>query len=196
VLRVALTGGLATGKSYVVARCRALGIPCLDADELAHGVMAPGTEATAQIAARFGEVLDPEGAVDRRALGDIVFVDEEARRDLERIVHPAVFRAIGAGIRAFEALGGAALTIVAIPLLFETGHEGDFDAVIATTGSIDLQRARLSERGLTPEAIDRRLAAQMPAAEKARRANYLIDTGGTFEETNAQLATILRQVVG
>jgi dephospho-CoA kinase len=195
MLRVALTGGIATGKSYAVDRWRTQGIPCLDADELAHGVMAPGTEATAQIVARFGEVLDAEGAVDRRALGAIVFADDEARRDLERIVHPAVFRAIGAGLRAFETLGGAPLTIVAIPLLFETGREADFDAVVATTCSIDTQRARLSERGLKPEEIDRRLAAQMPAAEKAARAQYVIDTGGTFEETDAQLASVIRRLL-
>ncbi len=90
MLRIGLTGGIATGKSYVLERFRRRGVPCLDADELAHGVMAPGTEATAAIAERFGDVLAPDGAVDRQKLGPIVFADAAARRDLEAIVHPAV----------------------------------------------------------------------------------------------------------
>src|SRR4051812_3701048 len=107
--RVALTGGIATGKSYVVGELRRRGIPCMDADEPAHGVTAAGTEATAAIADRFGpDVLDASGAVDRKKLGAIVFADATARRELEAIVHPAVYRAITAGFRGFEMLGDAA----------------------------------------------------------------------------------------
>src|SRR6476659_4635468 len=102
MLKVALTGGIATGKSYVLEQFRRRGVPCLDADELAHGVMSPGTEATQAIAERFGsDILDPTGAVNRRKLGPIVFADPAARRGLESIVHPAVRRAIEAGLRAF-----------------------------------------------------------------------------------------------
>ncbi len=105
MLRVALTGGIATGKSHVLQEFRKRGVPCLDADDLAHGVTTAGTEATAQIAERFGhEVLDSSGAVDRHKLGAIVFADPSARRELEEIVHPAVYRAIAAGMRAFELL--------------------------------------------------------------------------------------------
>ena len=108
MLKVALTGGIATGKSYVLNRLRLYGVPCLDADELAHGVMATGTEATQAIAARFGaDVLDPSGAVDRRKLAPLVFADASARRELEAIVHPAVYRAIEAGLRAFALIGGS-----------------------------------------------------------------------------------------
>ena len=134
MLRVALTGGIATGKSHVLDRFRHLGVPCLDADVLAHGVMAAGTEATQAIAARFGSgVLDAGGAVDRQRLGPVVFADDHARHDLESIVHPAVYRAVTAGLRAFELVDGATLAIVDIPLLYETGREADFDKVIATT---------------------------------------------------------------
>ena len=98
-----MTGGIATGKSHVLDEFRRRGVPCLDADALAHGVTAAGTEATAAIAARFGaEILAPDGAVDRAKLGPIVFADPSARRELEAIVHPAVYRAIAAGLRAFE----------------------------------------------------------------------------------------------
>src|SRR6185295_992845 len=120
MLRIALTGGIATGKSHVLEQFRKRGIPCLDADALAHGVEAPGTEATTAIAARFGaDVLAADGSVNRAKLGPIVFGDPAARRDLEAIVHPAVYRAIAAGLRAFE-LTGSRIAIVDIPLLYET----------------------------------------------------------------------------
>src|SRR5436309_14922690 len=121
MLKVALTGGIATGKSYVLDRFRARGMASLDADALIHGVEAAGTEVTQAIAARFGDVLAADGAVDRRKLASIVFDDPAALRELEAIVHPAVYRAIGAGLRAFELLGHR-LAIVDVPLLYETGH--------------------------------------------------------------------------
>src|SRR6476661_640816 len=112
MLKVALTGGIATGKSYVLDLFRRRGVPCLDADELAHGVTAAGTEAAAAIAARFGaEMLTADGSVDRKKLGPIVFADPSARRELEAIVHPAVYRAIAAGIRGFERIGDSPLAV-------------------------------------------------------------------------------------
>jgi dephospho-CoA kinase len=190
--KVALTGGIATGKSHVLQRLRARGVPCLDADDFAHGVTAAGTEATAAIAARFGtDVLDSAGAVDRRKLGPIVFADAAARRDLEAIVHPAVYRAIAAGIRAFELVDAAPLAVVDIPLLYETGHAGDFDKVIVTVCPPEMQIERLIARGLSDQQANERLAAQMPAAEKADRADYVIRTDGSFEETDAQLDAVL-----
>src|SRR4051794_14669995 len=191
--RVALTGGIATGKSYVLQRLQQRGIPCLDADELAHGVTAAGTEATAAIAARFGAaVLDAAGAVDRRRVGSIVFADAEARRDLERIVHPAVYRAIAAGIRAFELTDHPPLVVVDVPLLYETRHQGDFDVVIAAVCSPELQVQRLVARGLSEREAAERLAAQMAAAEKASRADYTIRTDGTFAETDTQVDSIVK----
>ncbi|HEX7793078.1 MAG TPA: dephospho-CoA kinase [Vicinamibacterales bacterium] len=192
MLRVALTGGIATGKSHVLNEFRKRGVPCLDADALAHGVMTAGTEATAQIAERFGaDVLDSSGAVDRHKLGAIVFADSAARRALEEIVHPAVYRAIAAGMRAFELLERSPLAIVDIPLLYETGHSTDFDRVIATVCPRALQIARLKERGLSDTEAEQRLAAQMSADEKALRADHIIQTDGTIESTNAQVDQIL-----
>jgi dephospho-CoA kinase len=168
-------------------------VPCLDADELAHGVTAAGTEATAQIATRFGaDVLDATGAVDRRKLAPIVFADADARRDLERIVHPAVYRAIAVGVRAFELTDAARLVVVDVPLLYETGHARDFDKVIVTVCPPGIQLARLIARGLSERAAAERLAAQMSAADKAARGDYVIRTDGSFEQTDAQLDAVLR----
>lgn len=187
MLKVALTGGIATGKSYVLDALRRRGIPCLDADTLAHGVMAPGTEASAAIAARFGDVLTEDGGVDRTKLAPLVFGDPAARRELESIVHPAVYRAIEVGLRAFELIDRPPFAVADIPLLFESGHERDFDHVVATVCSESTQRERLRLRGLSDEAVDQRLAAQWPAQEKARRAQTVISTDGTFAETDAQI---------
>jgi dephospho-CoA kinase len=192
MLRVALTGGIATGKSYVLDRLRARGMPCLDSDALVHGIEAAGTEATTAIAARFGgEVLAADGSVDRAKLGAIVFADPAARLDLEAIVHPAVYRAIVAGLRAFE-LSGDRVAVVDVPLLFESGGEKNFDKVIVTACPAETQLARLRERGLSEDAARRRLAAQWPTAKKTARADFVITTDGTFDQTDAQIDKLVR----
>jgi dephospho-CoA kinase len=195
MLKVALTGGIATGKTYVLDEFRRRGIPSLDADELAHGVTAAGTEATAAIAARFGaDVIAADGAVDRSRLGPIVFADPSARRELEAIVHPAVYRAIAAGLRAFELVGDDPFAIVDVPLLYETGAENAFDRVIVTSAPPEVQITRLRERGLTEEAARQRLAAQWPTEKKTSRADFVVKTDGTFEETNQQVDAIYRSL--
>jgi len=197
MLKVALTGGIATGKSYVLDRFRRRGVPCLDADAIAHGVEAAGTEATAAIAARFGaRVLAADGSVDRAALGPIVFSDLSARRDLEAIVHPAVYRAITAGLRAFELTGGGAFAVVDVPLLYETGAADKFDRVVVTVCPEAMQLARLEGRGLAAPAARQRLAAQLPAADKAARAHFVIRTDGTFEDTDRQVDDVVRALTG
>ena len=195
MLKVALTGGIATGKSYVLDQFRRRGVPCLDADELAHGVTAAGTEATAAIVERFGaDMLAADGSVDRRKLGPIVFADPSARRDLETIVHPAVYRAIQAGLRAFERIGVEPFAVVDVPLLFETGAADKFERVIVTTCTPDTQIARLRARGLSEEAARQRLAAQWPAEKKAALADYVITTDGSFTETDQQVARVMEKL--
>jgi dephospho-CoA kinase len=193
MLKVALTGGIATGKSYVLDRFRERAVPCFDADELAHEATSAGTDTTAAIAARFGDdILGPDGSVNRVKLAPIVFADPDARRELEAIVHPAVYRALRAAIRALESSGDAALTIVDIPLLFETGAEKQFDRVIVTSCPPAVQIARLLERGLSETAGRQRIAAQWPIDEKASRADFVIRTDGTFAETDRQVDQVLK----
>ena len=191
MLRIALTGGIATGKSHVLDQFRKRGVPCLDADLLTHGVESAGTEATQAIAARFGDVLAADGAVDRQKLAPLVFADPGARRDLEAIVHPAVYRAIAAGLRAFELLGGYPLAVVDVPLLYETGHAPDFDCVIVMACPPEVQIARLIERGMSDAEARQRIAAQWPTEEKAARADFVIRTDGSVEKTDEQVEAIL-----
>jgi dephospho-CoA kinase len=195
MLKVALTGGIATGKSHVLEQFRRRGVPCLDADVLTHGVTAAGTEATSAIAARFGAgMLADDGAVDRGKLAPVVFSDPAARRDLEAIVHPAVYRAITAGLHAFETIGSYPMAVVDIPLLYETGHEPDFDQVIVTACAPATQIARLVQRGMPETEARQRLAAQWPTAEKASRADFVISTDGTFEETDEQVRRVFEEL--
>jgi dephospho-CoA kinase len=194
MVRVALTGGIGTGKSYVLERFRSLGAACIEADRLAHGVMASGTEASRAIAGRFGAgVLDGDGAVDRQKLAPIVFSDDRARRDLEAIVHPAVWRSIEVSLRALERTG-AEVAVIEIPLLYETGHAGNFDRVVTTVCPSEVQIARLMGRGLSREEAEQRIAAQLPDREKSARADYVIQTGGTFGETDRQVDDIWRRL--
>lgn len=194
--RVAITGGIATGKSYVRRQFEALGVPTIDADVLAREVVAPGTPGLARVIERFGPaILGPDGSLDRRKLGDVVFSDPHARRDLEAIVHPEVRSAID---RWFASLDGRhTLAIADIPLLYEVGRDRDFDAVIAVASDPATQLRRVIERdGVSEEHARQRIAAQLPIEEKIRRADYVIRTDGTFEETGRQVREVHRRLVG
>jgi len=187
MLRVAITGGIGTGKSVVLSELAACGAPVINADSLVHEELRAGTPAASAVRARFGEtVIAATGDVDRARLGAIVFQDERARQDLEAILHPAVYRAIEAWMRARER-GGAIVAVAEIPLLFETGHERDFDCVVVTACDGEEQVRRAAGRpGVTEADIRRRIAAQWPLAEKIRRADIVVRTDRTIEETRRQ----------
>jgi dephospho-CoA kinase len=188
ILRVALTGGIATGKSHVRRRFEALGFDTIDSDTLVHEALGPRTPATASVAHRFGnEVIAADGSVDRRRLGERVFADQQARGDLERLLHPPVYAAISEWFAARDS-AGTLLGIADIPLLYETGHESDFDAVIVVACDPDEQVRRVVARdGLSADAARQRVAAQMPIGNKVRRADHLIWTRGTLEDTDRQV---------
>jgi dephospho-CoA kinase len=192
--RVGLTGGIATGKSVVRAELARLGVPTIDADVVARDVVAPGTPALAAILARFGSgVLDEHHALDRRKLGSIVFADEAARRDLERIVHPAVKVAINAWLDSMQDAHNVAVAV--IPLLYETGRERDFDAVITTAcGSEEQLRRVMTRDSLNEFQAKQRITAQLSTEEKVRRADYAIWTDGTYENTRRQIVETLEQL--
>jgi len=191
VTRVALTGGIATGKSHVRAMFERLGVPTIDSDVLARDAVAPGTAGLDAVVTRFGAgVLDATGALDRHKLAEVVFTDPSARKDLEGIIHPAVRAATE---RFFSALDPAVhrFAIADIPLLYEVGRDADFDLVIVTAVDPETQVKRVMERdGATEAEARQRLAAQMPIDEKVRRGDYVITTGGSFEDTARQVREI------
>jgi dephospho-CoA kinase len=188
VRRIGLTGGIATGKSYVRSRFDALGVPTIDADVLAREAVLPGSDGLKAVVERFGSgVLDAAGALDRRALASIVFADPAARRDLEAIVHPFVRRRSEAWFRGLDS-SRHPFAIADIPLLFETGGNREYDVVIVTACEPEEQVRRVIDRdGVTEAEARQRVAAQLPIDEKVRRADYVIRTDGTREATDRQV---------
>lgn len=196
MLRVALTGGIATGKSFCLTRFADLGLAVIDADLLAREAVTPGSAGLASIVMRFGaSVIQADGSLDRPALADRVFTDRTARADLEAIVHPEVYRRITEWFA--NQPPGTRRAMADIPLLFETGHEHDFDCVVVTACEPFEQRRRLIEReGLSEDAAHARLAAQWPISEKVVRADFVIRTDGSFASTAAQVRSVYDALMG
>jgi dephospho-CoA kinase len=193
--RVGLTGGIATGKSHVRAVFEALGVPTIDADVLAHEAVAPGSPGFEAVKARFGpDVVDSRGALDRRKLGSLVFADEQARKDLEAIIHPGVVTAIE---RWFSSLDAQAhpFAIADVPLLYEASRERDYHVIIVTACELPTQIRRVMARdGITETEARQRIAAQLPIEEKIRRADHVIRTDGLLASTNAQVHDVYRRL--
>ena len=191
VRRIGLTGGIATGKSYVRTKFQELGVPTIDADTLARDAVAPGTDGLAAVLTRFGMgVLDANGVLDRRKVAQIVFADANARRDLEAIIHPFVRRQADSWFSGLDSAKHA-FAIADIPLLYETGTDNVYDAVIVTACAPEEQVRRIVARDHVTEAEARqRIAAQLPIEEKIRRADYVIRTDGTHEETDRHVRRV------
>ena len=195
-MRIALTGGIACGKSLFAKFLRELGIQVLDADDVVHELEAPGGAAVFAIATRFGqEVIAPDGGVDRAALADRVFKDASARADLEDILFPLVRSRLREATRdklprntpsvrrsGTPAASPPQITIHIIPLLFESHWESDYDILLCIASPVDLQIARMmTSRGYSRAHAEARLAAQWPVAEKAARCHYTVMNDSTPE---------------
>jgi dephospho-CoA kinase len=188
--RVALTGGIATGKSTVAATLRALHVPVVDADVLAREAVAPGTDGWRAVVDRFGPgVVGSDGGLDRAGLGRLVFADAAARRALEQIVHPRV----RAAVAAFFAATAAPAAVAEIPLVYESGLAGDFDVVVVVACHPREQLRRLMARDSLAETDARaRLAAQWPIEDKARLADRVILSAGGLDATARQAEHLAR----
>jgi dephospho-CoA kinase len=193
VLRVGLTGGIAAGKTVVSDALRAHGAVVIDADVLAREVVEPGTPGLAAVVDRFGRsVLTPAGRLDRAALGQIVFADLQARRDLEAIIHPAV-RARAAAIEA--AAGPDAVVVHVIPLLVETGQHDQFDVLVVVDVAPDVQLARLRQRtGLDADAAAARISAQTGRQERLALADVVLDNNAAPDDLTEQVDALWRDL--
>ena len=196
MLKGGLTGGIASGKTFVVGLLRDFGCHVLDADATAHQVMEPGQPAHAEIVAHFGaEILDPAGRIDRPRLGAIVFADAAERAALNAIVHPRVYEAQARWLAEVAAGDPGGIAVIDAALMIETGSWRRFDRLVVVHCQPEIQLARLMERnGLTREAAGARIAAQLPVAEKLRYANFTIDTSAGFDDTRRQVELLYRQL--
>jgi dephospho-CoA kinase len=184
MLRIGLTGGIGAGKSAVARRLAELGAVVIDADALAREVVAPGTDGLAEVVARFGPaILTPDGQMDRAVVGQIVFGDDEKRRQLEAIVHPRVRDRSAALI---EAAPPDAVVVHDIPLLVESGAAGGFDLVVVVLADSDVRLDRLVRlRGMSEEAARARFAVQATDDQRRSVADVVIENNGTVDELRA-----------
>ncbi|MEI6085898.1 MAG: dephospho-CoA kinase [Verrucomicrobiota bacterium] len=183
--KIGLTGGIAAGKSSVAELWRAHGATIIDSDELAHATLEPGTATYRQIVAEFGpEILNANGTINRRALGEIVFNDADRRQALNAIVHPVVR----------QQWTKAKADVVMIPLLFEVGAETEFDVVVVVGCSEQSQLTRLAAKGLTETQARARIQSQLPVAEKMDRGDFVIWNDGSRSVLDRQAEIIWRRI--
>jgi dephospho-CoA kinase len=195
MLRVGLTGGIASGKSTVAEMLRERDIPVLEADPLGHELLEPGQAAYDEVVRDFGkEVLDPSGKVNRAKLGGIVFSDAQKRARLDQILHPRILDVVRKWFAALEGPEAPELAVVEAALIIEAGYNKELDKVIVCWCRPEQQIERLEERGLSVEDARRRMAAQMPMEEKRRLANEQIDCSGSIEETKRQVDVVLERL--
>lgn len=194
---IGLTGGIGSGKSTVARMLTAAGIDVVDADKLARDAVAPGSEGLAAIAARFGDdVLDDTGALDRPALGALVFSDDDARADLNAIVHPRVAQLAMERAMALEAEGKARM-VYEVPLLFENGLDQMMAGTILVAVPREVQLARILARDELSEAeANARIDAQMSLEDKRARATCVVDNSGERADTARQLREAWRALTG
>jgi dephospho-CoA kinase len=187
MLLVGLTGGIASGKSTVAAMFAARGAAVVDADRITRELQAPGTACHRAILETFGgAVRDAAGRLDRRRLAARVFGDPAERARLEALMHPAIWARV-TDEAAAAAGAGHGLCLVDAAVIFEAGWADRFPVLIVVTAPADVQLARLRARGLDQDEACRRLGAQWPSPEKAARAHFVIQAGGTLAETEAQV---------
>ncbi len=192
---IGLTGGIASGKSTVASMLRALGAQIVDADQLARDVVEPGRPALAEIVDRFGpDMLDADGRLDRKRMAERVFSDAKARAALNAIIHPQIAIASRAALAELRAAGHS-LAIYEAALLIENQIHRGLDGLIVVSAPDSVQIERLCLRDAIDEAAARaRLAAQLPLADKVAEADWVIDNGGSVEQTGAQVEKVWREL--
>lgn len=195
MLKVGLTGGIASGKSTVASMLRDREIPVLEMDPIGHELLEPGQAAYDEVVREFGrDILDPSEKVNRARLGAIVFSDPEKRERLNGILHPRILQVVQNWFAALDRPGGPEFAVAEAALIFESGFNKLLDRVIVCWCRPEQQLARLVERGLAADQARQRIAAQMPADEKRRLASDVIDCSGSIEETERQVSDVVEAI--
>jgi dephospho-CoA kinase len=200
---IGLTGNIGSGKSTVARRLASLGAKIIDADQVARQAVLPGAACLEEIVRAFGRgILNDQGELDRKKMGDVVFADPGARTRLNNIIHPWITKEINREITMFkkhpELLDGAGVLVVDAPLLIEIGMQHDVDEVWVVRIDLKKQLQRLARRdGLTPEDVMNRLDAQLPQEEKLKYAHRIIDNSGepdaTIKQINQHWADLMKK---
>lgn len=194
---IGLTGSVGTGKSTVARLFQQHGAVVLDADRVVHALMEPGTPVWKKVRRRFGpEVIASDGRVDRKKLGGQVFADRKQLQELNAIVHPAVRRRIQERIRQIRRADPAAVVVLDIPLLVESGAAYRTDALVVVSASVEAAARRLKHRsGWSVKEFKRRRLFQLPLSVKKKKADFVVDNGGSLRETRRQVSQLWKQIV-
>jgi dephospho-CoA kinase len=196
MLKVGLTGGYASGKSFVAAELARLGCFLIYADELGHQVLLPGGDAYEPALQIFGPgILSEDGTIDRKRVGQIVFSSPELLTKLTEVVHPAVFRLEADLLERAKRENPNAIAVIEAAILVETGRYKVFDRLILTACKEETQIARgMARDRLSPEAVKARIGKQLPLDEKRKYADYVVDTDGMKEDTLRQVEAVFRDL--
>jgi len=196
MLKIGLTGGIATGKSYVLSVLSELGCEVIDADTVAHRAIEQGRPAYFDIIDHFGrDILNEDGSINRAALGAVVFTNKSARERLNEIVHPRVYEAQTEWIEEVARRDPEAIAVVDAALMIETGSYRRFNKIIVVHCDPELQLRRLIERNcFTREQAQARISIQAPSEEKLKYADYSIDTSNGFEDTRRQVEKVYEEL--
>lgn len=197
MLKVGLTGGIASGKSTVSRIFASFGAKVLDADEVAREVLLPGQPAWTKLRRAFGqEFFHPDGTVKRKQLRKLVFADPEKRSQLNAIVHPEVMKEINRRSEILSSSVQTGVLLVDVPLLLEVGVANRFDKVVVVYVRKSVQINRLQQRdGISEEEAKQALKAQMALSKKVEQADYVIDNSGTLEETQAEVQRVWQELL-
>ncbi|UCG11577.1 MAG: dephospho-CoA kinase [Deltaproteobacteria bacterium] len=197
MLRVGLTGGIASGKTIVCHAFARLGAKVIDADRIAREVVCPQRPAWVKLRQAFGpEFFHADGSLHRRELRRLVFSDPDKRRQLNEIIHPEVIREIQLASERVASIEPHAILVVDVPLLLETGMPDRFDRVVVVYADEDVQIDRLMRRDqLSLEEAMQALAAQLPLREKVTLADFVIDNSGSLKETQSQVISVWRELL-
>ena len=198
VIVIGVTGGVGTGKSTVARLFGGLGAEVFDADRVVHRLMEPGKPVWKKIRAKFGPgILQPDGRIDRKRLGQTVFRSPVRLKALNRIVHPEVRRSILRDLRRLEARRPRGVAVLDIPLLIESGRAYPTDAVVVVTAPRQAAARRLKARsGWSPAEMKRRSGFQMPLREKVKHADFVVRNGGSLEDTRRQVIHVWKKITG
>ncbi|NBN91762.1 MAG: dephospho-CoA kinase [Actinobacteria bacterium] len=190
MLRVALTGGIGSGKSLVGEILEELGALVIDSDQLARDVIERGSPGYEEVLTAFGDSILSEGQIDRAKLAELVFNESDLRKKLESIIHPLVREAAE---KLARKLPSGAILVNQIPLLVESDGAKRFDYVVTVSADEDIRRERLRSRGLKDYEITQRLAAQVSDVEREKIANYIIRNDGSIDELTSAVETLMAQ---
>lgn len=196
ILRVGLTGNIASGKSTVAGYLAELGCEVLDLDAIGHQCLLSGEPTQRKVVAVFGKaILHADGSIDRRALGTLVFSDAGARRRLEAVLHPAIREREQQRVDEIAASSGSGIVVTEAALFYETGADERYDRMVVVTAPDQVRLRRLRDKGLSTIAANQRMASQMDQYRKAELADYVLDNGGALgeiQEVTRRLGGLLR----